>query len=164
VDEARVDFSSFIGEADSARIGGWGISNVRGISHHRHRRAGSSHSCDTKAMRNIPDSSRSILDRPDSRLDSFHNSKRDISDNIYRYCKTDIRIHPDAGDTMTSVCDCGYGSNADNGADSTREPLREQFWLASSMRTRRRVEASRVFRRLLSVRRSYDDDKEQVFA
>ena len=25
-------------------------------------------------------------------------------------------------------------------------------------------EASRVFRRLLSVRRSYDDDKEQVFA
>ena len=27
-----------------------------------------------------------------------------------------------------------------------------------------RREASRVFRRLLSVRRSYDDDKEQVFA
>ena len=27
-----------------------------------------------------------------------------------------------------------------------------------------RTEASRVFRRLLSVRRSYDDDKEQVFA
>ena len=26
------------------------------------------------------------------------------------------------------------------------------------------LEASRVFRRLLSVRRSYDDDKEQVFA
>jgi hypothetical protein len=28
----------------------------------------------------------------------------------------------------------------------------------------RGFEASRVFRRLLSVRRSYDDDKEQVFA